>query len=194
MPELVYQKPKSIKDDFNFTFCSGCDHGVAIKLIAEVLDELGMREDIQQAKLSPLILITGYRSFAHQQLLYNTKLEKLERLMPSNDAQTIINVLPPGSSEFQAGLSIEVCTTTMIEEEKELHEFEFTFHKKWVHFNCSDYGFVIRYPADKVHITKVDYKPYHFRYVGINHAKKMCKLNLCLEEYLKQYKNLRFNL
>ncbi|OON99078.1 MAG: hypothetical protein ATN35_00330 [Epulopiscium sp. Nele67-Bin004] len=166
-----------------------------IWLEEEVLKSFyNMNKAMQQARLSPLILVTGYRSFAHQKLLYNTKLENLERLMPSDDAQSVINVLPPGSSEFQAGLSVEVCTTTMIEEEKELHEFEFTFHKKWAHSNCINYGFVIRYPADKVHITKVDYKPYHFRYVGINHAKKMCKLNLCLEEYLNQYKNLRFNL
>jgi len=45
MEKLVYQKPETIKDDFVFTFCSGCDHGVAIKLVAEVIDELGVREN-----------------------------------------------------------------------------------------------------------------------------------------------------
>ena len=45
MEQLVYKKPDSIRDDFRITFCPGCDHGVAVKLVAEVLDELGVREN-----------------------------------------------------------------------------------------------------------------------------------------------------
>ena len=43
--KLVYSVPKSIKENSHFTFCPGCDHGVAIKLVAQVIDELGLRED-----------------------------------------------------------------------------------------------------------------------------------------------------
>ena len=45
MEQLVYKKPDSIKDNFKVSFCPGCDHGVAMKLVAEVIDELGVRED-----------------------------------------------------------------------------------------------------------------------------------------------------
>ncbi|MDD3237454.1 MAG: thiamine pyrophosphate-dependent enzyme [Candidatus Gastranaerophilales bacterium] len=45
MEQLVFEKPKSIRDDFKFSFCPGCDHGVVLKLVAEVLDELGVREN-----------------------------------------------------------------------------------------------------------------------------------------------------
>ena len=41
----VYSIPKSIKKDSKFTFCKGCDHGVAIKIIAEIIDELNLREN-----------------------------------------------------------------------------------------------------------------------------------------------------
>lgn len=44
MEQLVYKKPESVKDDFKVSFCPGCDHGVAYKILAEVLDELGVRE------------------------------------------------------------------------------------------------------------------------------------------------------
>ena len=44
MEQLVYKKPDSIKDDFQISFCPGCDHGIAVKLVAEVLDELNVRE------------------------------------------------------------------------------------------------------------------------------------------------------
>ena len=45
MEQLVYKKPDSIRDDFKITFCPGCDHGVAVRLVSEVLDELGVREN-----------------------------------------------------------------------------------------------------------------------------------------------------
>lgn len=41
---IVFQIPKSIKKGAKFSFCPGCDHGVAIRLIAEVMDELNLRE------------------------------------------------------------------------------------------------------------------------------------------------------
>ncbi len=44
MEQLVYKKPDSVKDDFKVSFCPGCDHGIAERLVAEVLDELGVRE------------------------------------------------------------------------------------------------------------------------------------------------------
>ena len=44
MQTYKYTIPKSIKENAAFTFCSGCDHGVALRLVAEVLDELNLRE------------------------------------------------------------------------------------------------------------------------------------------------------
>lgn len=43
--EIKYTVPKTIKQNATFTFCPGCDHGVAIRLVAEVLDELNLREN-----------------------------------------------------------------------------------------------------------------------------------------------------
>ena len=45
MEQLVYKKPESVRDDFKVSFCPGCDHGVAMRLVAEVLDELNVREE-----------------------------------------------------------------------------------------------------------------------------------------------------
>ena len=60
----------------------------------------------------------------------------------------------------------------------------------WLYENCHKYGFVIRYPADKVDITGVEEYTDYFRYVGVAHATYMTEHNLCLEEYipvLKEY-------
>ncbi len=45
MATQVFKIPESIKENAKFTFCPGCDHGVAVRLVAEVLDELGVREN-----------------------------------------------------------------------------------------------------------------------------------------------------
>ena len=41
----VFSTPKSIKENSKFTFCPGCDHGNAIKLVAMVLDELNLQKE-----------------------------------------------------------------------------------------------------------------------------------------------------
>lgn len=56
----------------------------------------------------------------------------------------------------------------------------------WLADNCADYGFVIRYPSDKVSITGRN-EPWHVRYVGETAAKFMTEHNLCLEEFVALY-------
>lgn len=41
--ELVYKRPESLADS-DTHYCPGCTHGIAHRLVAEVLDELGLRE------------------------------------------------------------------------------------------------------------------------------------------------------
>ena len=45
MATQVFKVPDSFNKDFKYTFCPGCDHGVAIRLVGEVMDELGFREN-----------------------------------------------------------------------------------------------------------------------------------------------------
>lgn len=43
--QAVFSVPKSMKEDFKYTFCPGCDHGIAIRLVAELIDELNLKEN-----------------------------------------------------------------------------------------------------------------------------------------------------
>ncbi len=43
--KIIFETPKTIKENSNFTFCSGCDHGIAIKLVAQIIDELNIKEE-----------------------------------------------------------------------------------------------------------------------------------------------------
>ena len=63
-------------------------------------------------------------------------------------------------------------------------EFENDPEGIWLRENAPDYGFVLRYPKDKTEVTGIGYEPWHFRYVGVEHAKAITEAGLCLEEYL----------
>ena len=54
----------------------------------------------------------------------------------------------------------------------------------WIRANAYKYGFILRYPKDKVNITGYKYEPWHLRYFGIDLAKTLYENNLTYEEYL----------
>src|SRR3989304_8658154 len=41
--QIVYQRPKSLTNAVTH-YCPGCTHGISQRLVAEVLDEMGLRE------------------------------------------------------------------------------------------------------------------------------------------------------
>lgn len=45
MATQVFKISDTFKDNVKYTFCPGCDHGVAVRLVAEVIEELGIREN-----------------------------------------------------------------------------------------------------------------------------------------------------
>ena len=83
----------------------------------------------------------------------------------------------PGTSEHHTGLAIDFNSVES--------KFENTEGYEWLKKNAEDYGFVMRYPQGKEDVTGVIYEPWHWRFIGIKHAKEMNRLNLCFEEYVR---------
>ncbi|PWL77371.1 2-oxoglutarate oxidoreductase [Candidatus Gastranaerophilales bacterium] len=44
MATQVFKIPETFRENTKYSFCPGCDHGVAIRLVAEVLEELKLKE------------------------------------------------------------------------------------------------------------------------------------------------------
>ncbi len=127
--------------------------------------------------------ISAYRSYSRQQTLYKQRIQRFINQGYSEEeatekAGTIVAV--PGTSEHQIGLAIDFNSVEQ--------EFEDTKQGKWLAENCTDYGFILRYPTDKTEITGIIYEPWHFRFVGVKHAKQMEALDMCLEEYVEYLK------
>ncbi|MBR5405471.1 MAG: D-alanyl-D-alanine carboxypeptidase family protein [Oscillospiraceae bacterium] len=56
----------------------------------------------------------------------------------------------------------------------------------WMPQHAPEFGFVVRYTADKSEQTGMKGLPWHYRYVGVPHAQYMTEHALCLEEYLNE--------
>lgn len=123
--------------------------------------------------------VSGYRSVERQKNNFERKIntyidDGYSKTEATQIAATII--LPPGTSEHNAGLAMDICS---------LYEsFENTEEFEWLSENAADYGFILRYPEEKQDITKIIYEPWHWRYVGVDAAKEMKSSGQCLEEYL----------
>ncbi len=63
-------------------------------------------------------------------------------------------------------------------------EFGETPAGKWLFEHAAEYGFILRFPQNKEHLTGYMYESWHYRYVGIDIAKKIKEQNVTLEEYL----------
>ena len=56
----------------------------------------------------------------------------------------------------------------------------------WMAEHCHEFGFILRYPADKEDVTEINFEPWHMRYVGIPAATYIMENGLCLEEFHDQ--------
>ena len=53
--------------------------------------------------------------------------------------------------------------------------------------NAYKYGFILRFPKGKEHLTGYQYESWHYRYVGKKIAKYIKENDLTLEEYYAKF-------
>ena len=131
-----------------------------------------------------LYVRSPYRSYSTQKMLFTQETNKwLKTGLSSEEAETkaATVVTRPGTSEHNTGFSADF----NIAEDS----FESTAMFTWMQEHAADYGFVLRFPKDKQEITGITYESWHYRFVGINNAKEMNRLNMCLEEYVEYMNN-----
>ena len=131
-----------------------------------------------------LYVRSPYRSYATQKMLFTQETNKwLKTGLSSEEAEAkaATVVTRPGTSEHNTGFSADF----NIAEDS----FESTPMFTWMQEHAADYGFVLRFPKDKQEITGITYESWHYRFVGINNAKEMNRLNMCLEEYVEYMNN-----
>ena len=152
-----------------------------IQMRQTAADALCVLFDAAKADGITLYAHSGYRSYQTQNTIYYNRLKKM------NGVDDGI-VQYPGASEHQSGLAIDVINKAGIGKNFTNDAFAPSKEGKWLAENCWDYGFVIRYPEDKVDVTGIKYESWHLRYVGVQVAQYMRDNNLCLEEFTEEWK------
>ena len=129
-----------------------------------------------------LTAISGYRSYDYQKMLLEREIAQF------GEEKAVMAVAPPGQSEHQSGLAMDISSESNNFQVN--IEFADTKEGKWLAENGYKYGFVLRYPKDKVDITQYQFEPWHYRYVGEEAAKVIHENNWTLEEYFENVKKI----
>ena len=128
-----------------------------------------------------LISVSGYRAYKSQYNIYHRKLVNVKH----NEAKAQEYVAPPGASEHQTGLAMDIGQKNAAA----LNEkFRNTVGGKWAAENCWRFGFILRYGEEWEDITGYKYEPWHFRYVGKELAKEIHEADEPLETWLIRYR------
>lgn len=132
---------------------------------------------------SYLQINSSYRSKEDQESLY------AQYVKDYGEDYAAKYVASPGESEHHTGLGIDLNVNrngkiTYVESDSEC---------EWFRDKCQEYGFILRYPKDKVHLTGISFESWHYRYVGAPHAQIMEDMNFCLEEYIDYLKSYTYD-
>ncbi len=122
-----------------------------------------------------LLAVSGYRAYSTQSALFR---QKVQAVGSREAAQR--RVAPPGASEHQTGLAMDVVCDTFRNLNQKFLE---TAEGKWVEAHCWEYGFIVRYRAEWKDVTGYSAEPWHIRYLGREHAEAVTRLGIPYEPY-----------
>jgi len=148
--------------------------------VAEALyNDLNEMRGAAAAENIVLYIRSAYRTHEDQESTFN---ETVSGYMGQGNSESAaveraeLVAARPGYSEHQTGLAIDFSYGADAEKQAAMWD--------WLSANAYKYGFILRYPEGREHITGYSYEPWHYRYVGREHAKAIYDKNLLLEEYI----------
>lgn len=167
---ILVNNQNAMPDDFDIDIVEVEDGYYIDARVQGALQE--MLADCRAAGYSPR-LISTFRTRETQQYLYDHT---------ANKADTAV----PGHSEHECGLAADIIDADSLGwADPLIDEQENMPAQIWLMEHCQDYGFILRYPKDKEDITEIIYEPWHYRYVGKEHAAIIMENGICLEEYIE---------
>lgn len=120
-----------------------------------------------------LVINSSYRTYQEQEEIYNDYKNRYGSEYADGYAAR------PGHSEHQTGLVIDIA----IDSGYDNTTFDTSPKYAWLQNNAHKYGYILRYPKDKEHITGYSYESWHYRYVGIEIATYIYEHNITFDEY-----------
>lgn len=143
---------------------------------------LRLQEDVLKNDGLQTVLLNSYRSVKQQEEIFERNIQ--ERGLE----HTRKYVAKPGCSEHHTGFAIDVGILLEGKLYRKREELLSVSHLlEIVQKKLPQYGFILRYPKGKEAITKINYEPWHFRYIDSTEiAKEITEKEICFEEYWQE--------
>lgn len=172
--KYYYLNSDYVPDDLE-TLDSGYSRGGNNKLRSVAKE--AFEKMVDAAKLENIIIynLSAYRSYETQKNIHDRSIANYG--VEESDKSSA----RPGNSEHQTGLALDVNNIS--------EDFKYSDEYEWLSKNAYKYGFILRYPEDKVELTGYSYEPWHYRYVGEDIAKTIKEEGITFEEYYAYYIN-----
>lgn len=171
---VLVNKDNTLSDAYQVTLTE-FEH---VKLACVLVDDL---EDMQNAAVKDNINLhidNAYRTAEEQGHMFNNIIhDYIKQGVPQDVAAEKANDMAalPGYSEHETGLALDFSFDG--NDRKKLDMWD------WLSEHAYKYGFILRYPEGKMRITGYRGEPWHYRYVGREHARAIFEQGLTLEEY-----------
>lgn len=181
--EVILVNPWNyVPGDYEVTLAYHLDYWQVAQEALEPLER--MLSDCKKAGYSAVV-VSSYRTNSYQADLYKRRVQRFIDQGYSREEAEIEaakRVAIPGTSEHELGLAMDIVDRDY---QKLTQKQETMPAQQWLMEHCWEYGFILRYPNEKSHVTGIIYEPWHYRYVGAELAMELRDSGLCLEEYLE---------
>jgi zinc D-Ala-D-Ala carboxypeptidase len=147
-----------------------------LRLRREVAENLRHLVEGATADGEELVVASAYRSYEEQQLSH-------QRLMSVFGADADGMSAAPGHSQHQLGTAVDF--TNAAAGYRLGLPFAQTSAYRWLEHHAWEYGFVLAYPRGEEEQTGYQWEPWHYRYVGVEDAKRLERSDLSLQEFLE---------
>lgn len=140
--------------------------------------------DARNSGMDRLTVFAGTRSREQQRILLTDAVASFARDMSIDEAvvRAKETVDAPGHSEHQLPWTVDIRLCRTWNDLPAREPLEASPQGAWLKEHAWEHGFIQRWP--EADTAADDHRPYHFRYVGIPHARMMRALGLDLDAYL----------
>ena len=148
-----------------------------LQLQREAAEHLGRLVEAAAVDGEELVVASAYRSYEEQQISH----ERLESVYGAGAKGTSAT---PGHSQHQLGTAVDF-TNAAVGYQVWLPFGETTAYW-WLEHHAWEHGFVLAYPKGKEEETGYRWEPWHYRYVGVENARRLEESGLSLQEFLER--------
>lgn len=146
------------------------------RLRREAAGHLRRLVNAAEADGEELVVASAYRSYAEQRRTFAPYVAKYGKRASNVSA-------PPGQSQHQLGTAVDF-TNADADYGLVPSSFGKTSASRWLVDHAPEYGFVLAYPRGDTYETGVQWEPWHYRYVGVENAKRLQRSGTGLQAFL----------